>query len=347
MFKIRFLPFFAYCLLGLTFPLSATYGLLQGQSRERFDQQEREFYADIFHTYSPFYTGPLLAPSANVVPKGKVNIQPYLFWKKVYGTYNREWKKEHALSSVTLQPFCIFQYGLTDFLEVNVSCQAFYNQKGTQHNFNYGDMSIAFGFQILKDFLVSMVPACVGEVGVSLPTGKYQKLSNKKNGTDSTGAGAFVPNVSLNFQKNFNKWFKKRLDPLHYHPFLLRLSVAYDFQSAVKVKGINTYGGTRATNGRVKPGGTFTTIFAWEYSLTERWVFATDWQYTASSKTTFSGKDGGATVGGPANENFSVAPAIEFNINSNVGVLAGAWFSFAGRNSNQFVNGIFSFTWLF
>lgn len=347
MFRTPFLLFFGYCLIGLTTPLSATYGLLQGQSRERFDQQEREFYADIFHTYSPFYTGPILAPSANVVPKGKVNIQPYLFWKKVCGAYNHHWKKEHLLSSVTLNPLSIFQYGLTDFLDVNLTCQALYNQKGTQHHFNYGDTSLSFGFQVLKDFLVSMVPACVAAIGVSIPTGKYQRLSNKKNGTDSTGSGAFIPNISLNFQKNFNQWFKKRLDPLHYHPFRLRFSAGYGFPSATKVKGINAYGGSQSTDGRVKIGGTFTSIFAWEYSFTEHWVLATDWQYTTSGKTTFSGQEGGVTVGGPPNQQWSVAPAIEYNINSNCGVLGGAWFSFAGRNSQQFVTGIFSFTWLF
>lgn len=347
MHRYKLILFFLFSALGVSSPLFATYGLLQGQGRERFDQQEREFYSDIYHTYSPFYTGPLLAPSASSVPKGKVNIQPYLFWQKNYGTYDRNWRQQHKASTVTLQPLCIFQYGLTHFLEINMTCQGWYKQSGTQSDFNYGDMSFALGVQLLKDFIKSFLPAFLVEAGVSLPTGRYQKLSPKKNGTDSSGGGAFIPSVSLNFQKNFNRWFKKRMDPTDYHPFRLRLSCGYDFPSSVKVKGLNTYGGAHTTKGTVKPGGIFTTIFAWEYSLTKNWVFATDWQYQAASKTTFSGRDGGATVGSPASQNWSVAPAIEFNANSNFGVLAGVWFSFAGRNSNQFVSGILTATWLF
>lgn len=324
-----------------------SYGLLQGRTRYRHDQDERSFMEDIYHTYSPFYTGPLLAPSAHTVPKGKVNVQPYLFWQKVYGAYDRKWKQKHVASTVTLQSLVIAQYGLTNFMDINLSTQGVYKQFGNQHGYNLGDSTATVGFELLSDFLNTGWPACAVEVGAIFPTGHFEKLNDRRLGTDFAGGGAYAGTISLNFQKSFNKIFRRAVDPLKYHPFLFRWSFGYEIPGKVNVKGINAYGGANNTNGKVTPGQTFTTIFAWEYSFTKQWVFATDWQYTASQKTTFYGIDGGAKVGGPANQNWSVAPAIEFNMNSNFGALVGVWFSIGGRNSNQFVNGIFSFTWLF
>ncbi|MCH9633567.1 MAG: hypothetical protein S4CHLAM7_02950 [Chlamydiae bacterium] len=332
--------------LSSSFYVSA-YGLLQGQSRARHDQEERSFMEDIYHTYSPFYTGPLLAPSAHTVPKGKVNVQPYFFWQKNYGAYDRNWKQQHTRSSMSMQYLAVFQYGLTNFMDISVIAQSWFKRSLDESSFNYGDMSATVGFQLLDDFLHTAWPACVVEIGVNIPTGRFEKLDATKNGTDSSGTGSYTPTISLNFQKSFNRLFKKSLDPLDYHPFLFRWSFGYDLVPRTKVQGVNTYGGANNTNGFVNPGDTFISIFAWEYSITEQWVFATDWQYEATRKTTFSGHDGGSPVGGPASQNWSVAPAIEFNANPNFGALAGVWVTLGGRNSTQFVSGIVSFTWLF
>ena len=342
------LYFFAFFALVASNPLWARYGLLQGKRSAVHDQQERAFMQEIYHTYSPFYTGPLLAPSGNVVPKGHVNVQPYLFWQKVYGAYTRDWHQAHIpISSVSLQPLAVIQYGMTEFMDFNLTVQAFWKQQGNQRDFNYGDTQFTLGFQLMQDFLHSAWPACVFEVGMRFPTGKYHKRDPFKNGTDITGSGSYATTFSLNFQKNFNRIFRRAINPLEYHPFLFRLSFGYEINSKVNVKGLNAYGGAPGTRGKVRPGDEFVVVFAWEYSLTERWVFATDWQYQYAPRTTFSGRDGGAPMGGPENQNFSVAPAIEYNINGKMGVLSGVWFSFAGRNSDQFVTGIISLTALF
>ena len=172
-------------------------------------------------------------------------------------------------------------------------------------------------------------------------------MSPSKLGTDATGSGAYGTGFSLNFQKNFNSIFRRDLDPTKYHPFLFRWSFAYTINSRTKVKGVNAYGGASGTDGTVKVGNNFTSIFAWEFSLTKRWVFATDWQYTATAPSKFSGNNIGAVVGTPGNQNWSVAPAIEYNLNGKFGALGGAWFSLTGRNSSAFVAWLVSFTWLF
>ncbi len=38
----------------------------------------------------PWFTGPLLAPSAHVVPGGYINLEPYLFYTVTTGAYELE-----------------------------------------------------------------------------------------------------------------------------------------------------------------------------------------------------------------------------------------------------------------
>ena len=64
----------------------------------------------------------------------------------------------------------------------------------------------------------------------------------------------------------------------------------------------------------------------------------TDFQYQHSNKNRFSGKKGGSAPIAPSSEQISMAPALEYNFNANVGIIGGAWFSVAGRNSTQFIS---------
>lgn len=336
-------------LVTLIFCSSAlhSWALLQGREGSAHAQERADYVQNLYQVYSPFYTGPLLAPSAHTVPYQKVAVQPYFFWAKRYGGYNHNWSRTKTQSSMQYQFLNITQYGLTEFMELNVTNTAYVNRRQNQHYSGYGDTSVSLGFQMLNSVIGTPVPSCVLEVSTIFPTGKYENLEYRRLGTDAIGGGAYGVNFSLNLQKSFNSLFKRDLDPRKYHPIDLRWSFAYTINSRTRVKGINSYGGTERTHGIVKPGNTFTTIFAWQISFNKQWVFATDWEYTTTKASKFKGNNGGANVGNPTSQNFSVAPAIEFNLNSNVGFLGGVWFSLAGSNSGSFVTGIFSFTVMF
>ena len=81
--------------------------------------------------------------------------------------------------------------------------------------------------------------------------------------------------------------------------------------------------------------------------------FRLDNVYIHANKNRFSGKAGFAPSGEPAvikwpsTEQLSFAPAIEYNFNENCGLIAGSWFSAAGRNSWEFRSGILSFIYSF
>jgi hypothetical protein len=61
----------------------------------------------------PWFTGPLLTPGANVVPKGHYNIQPYLFFTNTYGQYNAHWKKASVPHLFTGSLVLDIQFGLS------------------------------------------------------------------------------------------------------------------------------------------------------------------------------------------------------------------------------------------
>lgn len=119
------------------------------------------------------------------------------------------------------------------------------------------------------------------------------------------------------------------------------------------MKGFNTYGGARNTRGVVYPGNTFTADAAIQYNFTKQWAFACDLIYGHGNKNRFSGKRGTnrdgtkANMTAPSNEQWSLAPAIEYNFSQTLGLIAGPWFTFAGRNSAQFASGVIALNMYF
>lgn len=132
-----------------------------------------------------------------------------------------------------------------------------------------------------------------------------------------------------------------------------RINAGYSIPSSVDVRGFSVYGGGYGTSGVVHPGCFFEFIGALEYQLTQNWVFACDFLYIHGNKTTFGGYPGVtstgsvATVGKSSNEQFSIAPAIEYNFNADFGVIGGIWATFAGRNAKAFFAPILEFDFRF
>ena len=139
------------------------------------------------------------------------------------------------------------------------------------------------------------------------------------------------------------------------HPVNARIALAYKIAQPLTVHGFNSYGGGYGTHGRVRPGSTFNADFGIEVSFNQHWVLANDFVYTATASTSFHGNPGTTTprgttpasVGKGFSDNFSLAPAIEYNWSANLGVLAGVQFSVYGRNSTNFISTIISMTYTF
>lgn len=287
----------------------------------------------------PWFTGPLLAGSGNTLPAGHINIEPYVFSTKAYGSYNGDRTPVGFPNNFyTISPTMVMTIGVTSFMDVQAVVPYDYNRTNGQSNGDVGDSTVSLGFQLLKGVTDTWKPSLRGTISETVPTGNYEDLDPTKNGTDATGTGAYQTSLGLNFQQLWHVASSRYLRD--------RLSLGYTFPSTTNVQGINTFGGTPQTSGDEKLGSQFSADLAFEYTLTNHWVPALDILYTANSDSTFTGTAGTNAEGlpaienGPSGDELSFAPAMEYNFNSNLGIIAGPWFSVAGRNATQFTSAV-------
>lgn len=286
----------------------------------------------------PWFTGPLFAAGGDTVPANQVNIESYFFYTKAYGAYDSNRKASGLDNFYTFSPTLVFTVGATDFMDITATIPYVYNRTDGQTNSDIGDATLTLGFQLLKNVADTWRPSIRATVGETFPTGNYQNLNPTQNGTDATGLGAYQTSFGLNFQ---HLW---QLKSGKY--FSDRLSLGYTLPATTDVQGVNTFGGIKQTTGKEKLGNQFSADLGLEYTLTNHWVPALDILYTVSGNSSFNGVTGTdvnglpAIANGPSGDTLSLAPAIEYNFNSHLGIIAGPWFSIAGRNSTQFVSGV-------
>lgn len=296
------------------------------EAQEKFEKAKAMF--------NPWYAGPLLTPSAHVLPMGMINIQPYLFITNNYAQFNLQ-RKTHSIPHLfqTNTTF-FFQTGIMPYVDVTFGPQFLTNHQNGVSYQGMGDLGVYFGITLLTE--TPYIPALKLSLSQSFPTGKYQKLDPKKQGLDALGSGAYQTKISLNASKVVWWWTL--------HPMSFRLSLGYSLPSQICVKGFNAYGGDVDTKGRVFTQGAYSAAFSFEYSLTQRWVFATDFSYSYSEKIGFQRLAGTDIATHPISEQLSIAPAIEYNFTSSIGALAGIWFPVYGKNTLQFLSGVLSLT---
>lgn len=284
----------------------------------------------------PWFTGPILTTSAYVVPYGYVNLEPYVFVTITKGAYDDEWHSHRVPTFVSVNPQMQAQIGISKRSQFSFYPQFFYNKTEGKESLRFGDLPLQFAFQCYFDTPETPWPAVKFTIQETCPTGEYQRLDPKKLKTDSTGAGSFATFAGFTFGRkyHFGGW----------HWLSTRLQLGYTYLAPVHVRSFNTYGGGHGTVGKVYPGNAFSALLGLEYSLTRNWVLALDVDEQYSKKTRFKGKSA-SKVGGPLSQQLSLAPGIEYNFSAKCGLLGGAWFTVAGRNSSQFLSWVIAFNY--
>lgn len=291
----------------------------------------------------PWLTGPLLTPNAHAIPLGHMNIEPYFYANTAYGIYDRHWRTHPSKHNFYNYNVAVpAQFGFAPRMDVQIVPQFSWNHThGTSpssaSDWVLNDLPFAMDLQIVYDDPKNWYPAVKLQFFANVPWGKFRHLDPDKLGTDIGGSGSWLPGFSINMSRLF-----------HFtgtHFLATRWFTSYVIPSSVVVSDYNTYGGGYGTRGTVYPGPTLSAGFGLEYTLSQTWALAFDALYSHSAKTRFSGHAGSTggvpnSIGGPSSEHFSIAPAIEYNWSPNYGVIAGAWFSLAGRNSSEFANGV-------
>jgi hypothetical protein len=291
-----------------------------------------------------WYTGPLLCPSGHTVPKGYGNIQPYLLYFVTKSFYNEHGHKESIPTKTNLNPFALLQFGVTNWMDISLIGQAYYQTKEGEKAFRNDDTSITFGFQLLEQKMDSWMPNLRLRIVEVFPTGKYQRLNPGKLGMDISSDGSFKTDLGGVFQKLFT--FENTA-------LRLRWFFNYRYRNPVKVHDLNAFGGGKGTRGTITFDPYFITIFSWEFSFSQRWVFANDIQYFVAGSAHFQGdtgfdKDGKRfEVGEPRSTQLSFAPALEYNFSENLGVIAGVWFTAYGTNVGSFISYVLSLDYMF
>ncbi len=302
-------------------------------ARESFDNY---LFAEAPQHPQAWFTGPLLTPSGHVVPLGHQNYEPYIYWTQTTGEYNSNWAPHSrpTFNNVFFQT--LLQFGVLPKTEFDIFPQFTYNETRGEHRWRVSDLPILLNFQLLYDHVDNWAPGIKIKIGANIPLGKYDNLKENLYTTDAGGVGSWFPSFGVVFARMFH------ISGIHYLP--CRLFLNYSIGTPVNVRGKSVYGGVKQTRGTVYPGNVFLVLASLEYSLSQNWALALDIEYQHTNKNRFSGRTPpGTKPVFPSRERFALAPAIEYNWNPNLGIIAGPWFTVAGRNSRDFISYVIAF----
>lgn len=304
------------------------------KSFARFDVYPKDSAAGstIQPEYLPWFTGPLLAPSSLVIPPGHINIEPYYYNEIITGLYGPDWKNNPMPNFYSKKVQVPIQIGLIEAVDIQVIPQYIWNYTKGKSFDGFGDMTMMFDFQLVKDIPHSWIPIVKLSLTANAPIGKYKRMTVGQFATDSIGSGSWFPGATVVISKLFRLGASKNL-------MNVRLGVNYSIGTRTVIRGLNSYGGDPTTKGKIYPGNYVLSDLAFEINMTQNWVFAMDIVYNHYNKSRFSG----TTILPcklPSSEIFSLAPALEYNWSQNIGMIGGIWFSAKGRNTINFTTGI-------
>jgi len=279
-------------------------------------------------TTLPWFTGPLLTPTAYVLEKGQSNIEPYLYWHNTNGHYNDNWSATSVKQFHQIVPQLTFRFGLGEKLDFSGSLQSYASWSQGATGKSFGDIPVGLEYQLYKSDEPDEPMLAKVVLQETFPTGRYQHLKPNGFGTDIGGQGTFATQIGFAFSKQI------KLQDERY--FRARWFISASIPTPVRVEGVNVYGGSTTTHGKVYPGIISTFYNSIEYTITNNWTFACDLKIRYAGRNHFKGYSDTAMTS-PLSLQFSLAPAIEYNWNEVIGFIIGPWFSFAGKNSPRFI----------
>jgi hypothetical protein len=275
-----------------------------------------------------WWTGPLLAASPGNLSPGHFLIEPYLFDAIPQGHYDNGGTRHPLPHANNFGSQSYILYGLSDRVGVGLIPRFGFNELSDGRDSSkvgIGDLTLQAQYGLTRYQEGSWIPSTAFVFQETLPTGKYDRLGDRP--ADGLGAGAYSTNLSLYSQYFF--WMPNG------RILRTRLDLSYAISGSASVHDASVYGTTDGFDGRARPGNVALINAAWEYSVTRNWVLALDVLYEHDSNTHVSG--GGVQLNSGPGHTWSVAPAIEYNFNSRVGVIAGAKLTTSGRNATAVV----------
>lgn len=298
----------------------------------------------------PWFTGPLITPSANVVPRGSYNVEPYIYMFAYTAAYQKDWSVEGTPNIYALTLQCPSIVGLTPWMDISFVPTVSWQWCKNKYNMEMNDFIINLDFAPYTAPPGSWTPNVRLTVGETFPTGRYRHLGPNELGTDVGGKGSFQQNAEIMIGQTYHIQGESWWD--------YRLGVIFNYFVPVHVKGFNTYGGGSKCDGTVYPGSLLTSALGVEVGLDYHWALACDFVAQWTARDRFVGNDGfaegdkkvpnrfrsthHAVVGQGSQFVFTVAPALEYNWNEVWGIVFGSWMTVAGKSTPVFYSGIFA-----
>jgi hypothetical protein len=283
-----------------------------------------------------WWTGPLLAASPGTLPRGHWLFEPYFFDVMSYGHFDRNRTLRSTGAAHELGNQSYIEYGLVDGFTLGLIPRLGFHESAAgqgSSGFAVGDITLQGAYGLTQFRPGSWIPTTSLVIGETFPTGKYDRLSGPTDG--ALGSGAYSTTLSLYSQTYF--WMPNG------RILRTRLDLSYQVSQWASVHDVSVYGTPAGFEGRAHPGPSLFGDLAFEYSATQNWVLATDvwWEHdgntrvqgsyapsgVASIMSAFSALDSGS------GDLLYLAPAVEYNWNARMGVIAGARIAAAGRNT--------------
>lgn len=280
----------------------------------------------------PYYTGSLLSPSPAVPKAGLYAFEPYVIQTFNPGKYG----PRGGLSPVTNETsstgtFTLNKFGLTDHLSIAINPQTQINEdrSGFNSGSQIGDLPAELEYRFVDQDKKTGKPSLTFSAGVNIPTGRYQNLYTSNDGQ---GSGTYRARLGLVAQSLF---FGQSQHPIRVRGWVVG-SVPL---GGVNINNISVFGTTQGFRGTGYSGLSGGGGMSVEYSITQKLVFASDFQFSASRASSAYGFLGNLPtyLRGSTSDNFQIAPAVEYSFNDYFGIIAGSSFTVEGHNTSQVI----------
>jgi hypothetical protein len=276
-----------------------------------------------------WFTGTLEAPSPALPAPGILEVEPYAIFTRNDGAYDTKGDFHSAPDVDVFSSVTLFKYGLTDRISVQALLPISHLSSSVGHYSGIGDLPVEIEYRFNDQNNKTGFPSVTASLGLTLPTGDYDGLRTPVSGF---GAGAYSLKEGLLFQSLFDTW--------GHHPMRFRVyGAAYEPLGVTSLNNVSIYGTGQGFHGRVGPGFSAVLGIGGGYAFDQNWVLALDLVYNYAHGFQLNGTD--ATNGvvlshSGRSTTTALAPAIEYNLSDNVGVIAGIEFTAGGHNSTAY-----------
>lgn len=288
-----------------------------------------------------WWTGPLLAASAATLSHGHFLVEPYVYDSISNSHFDDRGTRHETARAEGYRSQTYLLYGVTDTVTAGLIPRFGYNevsQGRSSSGVQVGDVTLQAQYRLTQFQEGHWIPTMSLVLAETVPGGKYDRLGERPS--DGLGAGAYTTTVSLYTQHYL--WLPNG------RILRTRLDLSGSFSHDVRLEDVSVYGTASGFRGSASPGSSFVADSSWEYSVTRNWVLALDVVYEhdanthveGSYPTQQSGAKGPATIfhnNSGSSESLGFAPAVEYNWSANVGVIFGAKWVTAGRNTEAVV----------